>query len=286
MPELPEVETLRRDLAARILNKKITKTTVRLPKMVRGSTEQLQETLQGNHILAINRVGKLLQLSLHESPLILLIHLKMTGQLLYNDQQTLIAGGHPFPAFTEPLPNKWTHIELSFADQSHLYFNDLRQFGYWQLVSREEQTAINERYGIEPLTPGFTWQAFSDRMSTKRGVLKAVLLDQNFISGLGNIYADEVCFASGVLPTRRVESLTQEELQKIFFHCTHILQKAVENRGTSFRDYRDSQGKEGGYAKFLAVYGRAKEPCLICGTPIEKIKLAGRGTHFCPVCQN
>jgi len=285
MPELPEVETIRRDLESRIIGKTITQVVVHLPKMVRGSLEDFSQTLQQNRISALQRVGKLLQLEFIETPFVLLIHLKMTGQLLYTHGNDFAAGGHPFPAFNEPLPNKWTHIELHFEDGSRLYFNDLRQFGYWQLATKNEQKTINQRYGIEPLTQGFTWEAFSEKMSKKKGILKAVLLDQTFISGLGNIYADEVCFASKVLPTRRVEILSMTELSALFENCQKIIEKAVENRGTSFRDYKDTQGKAGGYAKFLAVYGREKEPCLVCGTPIKKIKLAGRGTHFCPSCQ-
>jgi formamidopyrimidine-DNA glycosylase len=282
---LPEVETIRRDLESRILGKSIRGVTVRLPKMVKGSLEHFVETLQNTKVVALRRVGKLLQLELEKAPFVLLIHLKMTGQLLYQNNDDFVAGGHPFPAFSEPLPNKWTHIELEFDDGSHLYFNDLRQFGYWQIVTQNEQHSINELYGIEPLTPNFTWENFLERMSKKRGVLKAVLLDQTFISGLGNIYADEVCFLSGVLPARRVESLSTEELSRLYESCLSIIEKAIEHRGTSFKDFRDTEGREGGYAKFLAVYGHENEPCPRCGTPIEKIKLAGRGTHFCPHCQ-
>lgn len=285
MPELPEVETIRRDLESRILNKKISRVNVRLPKILRGSTELFEETLKNNAVVSLKRIGKLLQLELAQTPFVLLIHLKMTGQLLYKNNEDFVAGGHPFPAFNEPLPNKWTHIELEFADGSQLYFNDLRQFGYWQLVTKDEQKSINAKYGIEPLTPNFTWETFSHKMQNKRGVLKAVLLDQTFISGLGNIYADEVCFLSRVLPTRRVESLTTVELQALYESCVSIIEKAVTHRGTSFRDFKDTEGREGGYAKFLAVYGRENQPCLRCGFPIEKIKLAGRGTHFCPHCQ-
>lgn len=286
MPELPEVETIRRDLESRILGKNIDAVTVRLPKIVHGPLEFFEEVLQDTSITAIQRTGKLLQLELAKTPFVLLIHLKMTGQLLYQSQNDFVAGGHPFPAFSEPLPNKWTHIELAFEDKSHLYFNDLRQFGYWQIVTKNEQETINSQYGIEPLTPNFTWENFSAQMSKKRGVLKAVLLDQTFISGLGNIYADEVCFLSGILPTRRVESLSTEELSKLYESCLRVIEKAVLHRGTSFRDFKDTEGREGGYAKFLMVYGRENLPCLRCGTPIEKIKLAGRGTHFCPHCQN
>lgn len=285
MPELPEVETIRRDLESRIVDKAITQVIVRLPKMVRGSLDDFHSTLKNNRISSLKRVGKLLQIELADTPFVLLIHLKMTGQLLYQYGEDFAAGGHPFPAFSEPLPNKWTHIELHFGDGSRLYFNDLRQFGYWQLATKNEQETINRRYGIEPLTPNFTWENFSNQMRNKKGILKAVLLDQTFISGLGNIYVDEVCFASKVLPTRRVESLTLSELSAIFENCQNIIENAVEHRGTSFRDYKDSQGKEGGYAKFLSVYGLENEPCKICGTPIKKMKLAGRGTHFCPSCQ-
>lgn len=285
MPELPEVETIRRDLLTRILNTPITEVIIRLPKIVRGEGSQLQTHLLGRCFTNIERTGKLLQLSLNDHEGKLHIHLKMTGQLLYQKGEDFTAGGHPFPAFNEPLPNKFTHFQLSFADGGKLFFNDLRQFGYIHLVTPEEHTRAVKKFGLEPLRPEFTWENFSRILDRKKGILKAVLLDQSIFSGLGNIYADEVCFFAKVRPDRRVESLTETEKRALFDGCQTIIAEAVEKRGTTFRDYKDSEGKAGGYAPFLKVYGRGGEPCQRCSGVITKTRLAGRGTHFCPTCQ-
>lgn len=284
MPELPEVETIRQDLLSRIRNQKITEVIVRLPKSIRGGVEEFQNILTHNTVDEIDRTGKLLQFVLREHDRVLLLHLKMTGQLLYQHGTDFAAGGHPFPAFSEPLPNKYTHIEFGFANGGRLFFNDLRQFGYMQLVTPEQRRDIVGQYGLEPLRDEYTFESLQKAFK-RRGVLKVILLDQRIFSGLGNIYADEVCFAAGVRPDRRVETLTEAEQYQLFLAMPVILTDALAHRGTSFRDYRDSEGREGGYAKFLKVYGREGEPCLRCGTSIEKMRLAGRGTHFCPRCQ-
>lgn len=287
MPELPEVETIRRSLAPKIVGKEIREVEVRLPKIVRGSAETFTSAVQKNTIQEIDRRGKLLILWLATKQQAILIHLKMTGQLIYRHQSDQVAGGHPFPAFDPSieLPNKYSHVIFRFADGAQLFFNDLRQFGFVHLVEKSEVQNITNTYGLEPGQPEFTESAFLQALSRKKGKLKAVLLDQKLFSGLGNIYVDESCFWAKILPTRTVESLSLQEKKSLYSAIVEVINKAIEHRGTTVHDYVDADGKRGNYSDFLMVYGRAGETCLRCGGTVEKVKFAGRGTHFCPSCQ-
>lgn len=286
MPELPEVETIRQGLRKHVLGKRLQKPVVTLPKMVRGDLDHWQEVLAGNAFRDIDRRAKLLIFRLAEGEESLLLHLKMTGQLIYPTSSELIAGGHPFPEFNTELPNTYTHIMFPFVDGSTLFFNDLRQFGYTQLVTPAELELILAEYGLEPGTDRFTWANFQDLLGQRRTPLKVLLLNQQLIAGLGNIYADEAAFAAGLRPDRPVASLSEAERRRLFAAIQDIIHQAIQFRGTTFRNYADTEGKKGGYAKFLKAYGRAGQTCLRCGqATITKTKLAGRGTHFCPHCQ-
>lgn len=285
MPELPEVETIRQGLKKHVLFKTLKKPIVNLPKMVRGNVDQFQDVLSDNQFVDIDRFAKLLVFRLADSEFSMLLHLKMTGQLIYPIPTELVAGGHPFPKFNLDLPNKYTHLIFPFADGTNLYFNDLRQFGYLQLATSAELDKIAANYGLEPGTTNFTWKKFQTLMKRRRTPLKNFLLNQQVIAGLGNIYADEVAFYAGIKPTRTVDTLTLAEQKLLFQGIQEIIAKAIQHRGTTFRNYADNEGRQGGYAPFLQVYGRAGEKCLRCGDTIAKIKLAGRGTHYCPNCQ-
>jgi formamidopyrimidine-DNA glycosylase len=289
MPELPEVETIRRGLNPKIVGQTITEVEVRLPKIVRGSSEDLQSALINQHFSAIDRRGKLLILWLEDKEHALLIHLKMTGQLIYRHGSEQIAGGHPWPEFGGELPNKYSHVIFHFVDGGVLFFNDLRQFGYLQLVDKEDVAKIISQYGLEPGLSEFTPEAFLSKLEKRRGKLKAVLLDQKIFSGLGNIYVDESCFWAEVLPTRAVETLTHNERLRLHAAIVEVISKAIEHSGTTVHDFVDADGKRGNYSDLLMVYGRGGESCLRCGSTrggvISKTKFAGRGTHFCPMCQ-
>jgi len=286
MPELPEVETIRRGLKKHILHKRVENVLVGLPKIVRGNLTQFQEVIRGNEFTDIERIGKLLIFSLDHSEFTVVLHLKMTGQLIYPTPLEIVAGGHPFPEFSSHLPNKFTHVTFEFDDGTKLYFNDLRQFGYLQLVTENELTLIKQDYGLEPNVVDFTWEHFSKLLGHRKTILKVFLLNQKLIAGLGNIYADESAFAAGVRPDRKIDTLTEGEARQLYQSITDIISKAIELKGTTFRNYADSEGKKGGYAAYLQVYGRAGKTCLRCKqAKIEKIKLGGRGTHFCPHCQ-
>ena len=285
MPELPEVETIRQGLTKQILKKSLVKIEVFKTNLVKSPLAVFHKTLHNNQFVAIERIGKLLIWHLKTGDLYLLIHLKMTGQLIYVVDQNIIAGGHNLPK-TNNLPNKYSHIIVTFQDGSHLYFNDLRQFGYWQLVDQKSKDAIVKKFGIEPKTKNFTFNNFLEVLAKRSAPIKSVLLNQQLIAGIGNIYADEICFRAQILPTRKTNTLTRPEKKKLYQACEFIITKAIKHRGTTFSDYRDSKGEAGNFVKYLKVYGRKNLICLRCHqSKIKKIKASGRGTHYCPNCQ-
>ena len=292
MPELPEVETVRRDLLANLLDKKIAGVAVLNDKTVSGSTENFLKILSGSFFVDIMRRGKLLIFKLNKKDSYLLIHLKMTGQLIYLSGNSVIAGGHSLRAHSfeksvgGELPNKHTRVIINFKDKSRLFFNDLRKFGYMKVVNKEElEIFIAKNYGPEPLSAEFTLIGFSAQLKRHRRNIKAVLLDQKVVAGLGNIYVDEVLFAAGVRPMRLAAELTKSEIAKIYQAILNILPQAIKYRGTTFSNYVDGQGKKGNFSAKLQVYGRDKETCYRCGHKLIKTKIAGRGTHYCSYCQ-
>ncbi|MDP2812628.1 MAG: bifunctional DNA-formamidopyrimidine glycosylase/DNA-(apurinic or apyrimidinic site) lyase [bacterium] len=284
MPELPEVETIRRGLIANIINKKISGLEIRKSKLVKNNDQVFKSVLKNKSIVNISRIGKLLIFELSGDKFLFLIHLKMTGQLIYVDKSFVLAGGHSFKQ-PDILPNKFSHVIFSFADGSKLFFNDLRQFGYLRLLKKSELKRVKDNFGIEPGQNNFNLENFSAIFENKKIKLKALLLNQKLIAGLGNIYADEVCWRAGLRPDRVVNSLSKAEIKKLFLATNYIIKKAIAKRGTTFSDYRDAQNKKGNFSKYLKVYGRQGEKCQRCNFPIKKLKLVGRGTHFCPNCQ-
>ena len=286
MPELPEVETIRRDLAAHILHKKIIHVEVTRSKVVRGGVEPLLRVLVGHMFSAVERRAKLLLFCVTDSPVTVLVHLKMTGQLIYTSRSLVIAGGHSQSDFIAALPNQHTRVTITFADQSKLFFNDMRLFGYMQLATLVEKERVLSGYGIEPLTAGFTLPAFRKCFVRRKTTLKAVLLNQAIIAGIGNIYADEICFDARIRPSRPVHHLTDGEIKRLFVSTTRILKLAIEKRGTTFNTFIDGAGNKGNFLAFLKVYGRDGEMCRRCRkTILLKKKVASRGTVYCPTCQ-
>lgn len=286
MPELPEVETVRKGLSQNILDSEIKKIEIYKPKLVRGEEKKFREILVGNSFQKIDRIGKLLIFHLADNKNILLTHLKMTGQLIYQQGKNQVMGGHPNPDSNGGFPNKFTHIIFDLANGKQLFYNDMRQFGYLEIINIKDLPKILQKYGIEPLTKNYTWENFRGILDKrKKMVLKALLLNQQIISGLGNIYVDESLFRSGIMPDRTAGSLNEKESKMLFKNIEKIIEEAINLGGTTFRNYRDALGGKGNFTDRLQVYGREKMQCLVCGTKIEKIKLVGRGTHFCPKCQ-
>lgn len=287
---MPEVETIASDLSEKICNQEIISLELLSPNSVKNTPLFFKKNLLGASFKKISRRGKLLIFKLPEN--YLLIHLKMTGQLIYINKQTRLAGGHSLKSgsFSNSvggeLPNKHTRVAIGFKNGGRLFFNDLRKFGYLKIVTQVELDRIlKNNYGPEPLTLEFSAK-YLEKILAKRNIkIKVLLLDQKLVAGLGNIYVDEALFAAGILPDRLASSLTLLEIKKLFSEINILIKRAIKYRGTTFSDYVDSKGQKGNFSKFLRVYGRKNENCVKCDSPIIKTKIAGRGTHYCSNCQ-
>lgn len=286
MPELPEVETIRTDLNKYIKDKTITSLEVRMAKFINLPIPAFQKALVGQKIKQIERRAKILIFELSNEQF-LLNHLKLTGQLIYRHRNgQTIKGGHNIKTKDEVLPNKYTYLIFTFSDKSQLFYNDLRQFGWFKLFKKDKLEKEISQLGVEPLEESFTFEKFEQILEKNlKSKIKPLLMKQEKIAGLGNIYADEVCFYARVLPQRIIKILKEKEKHQLFLGIKTILEKAIEKRGSSIDMYTDAKGQKGGYVPFLKVYDREGEKCKVCNSKIQKIKLAGRGTHFCPKCQ-
>lgn len=282
MPELPEVETIIRDLTVHLVNKTIKQVSVTYPGSINQKPAKFIAHLEGQKIKNLSRRGKNIILQLATDYLV--IHLKMTGQLVWRGGRTTLAGGHPIINVGQELPNKFTRVILKFAAGT-LYFNDVRKFGWVRIMTASELELYLQRLGVEPLGIDFTKDYLQTALAAKRIAIKAALLDQSKIAGLGNIYVDEALWASGIAPTRPASSLSKPELKKLQQSIVAVLNLSISQRGTSFNNYRDGNGETGNNMKFLKVYGRANEACPKCRRPLKKFRLAGRGTHWCDHCQ-
>lgn len=289
MPELPEVETVRLQLRRVLIGKTIVGFSVFKPTS-NGIDKRLKRVAVGHSIVAIDRVGKLLIFKLDGSgktDKYILIHLKMTGQLLYTSPKgDLMGGGHTLSATDiENLPGRHTRAAFHFQDGSHLYFNDLRRFGYIKSANGSELAKTKARFGPEPIDPELDRAALVRALRQRKTFVKAALLDQTLLAGLGNIYVDEALFAVGVRPTRRANRLKKNEAEALIAAAADVLRLSIKVGGTTFQHFRNSSGQKGNFTKHLQVFGRTGKDCPICGTPIKKLKVVGRGTHYCPTCQ-
>ena len=286
MPELPEVETIVNDLNKKILKNKIISININLKKIIKSPILEFTSTLKNNSFKNIIRRGKLIIFELIKKNKFLLIHLIMTGQLIYQKNKEITAGGHGENKDLIKLPNKYSHLIFNFINGGKLFFNDQRQFGVVKLVNQKQLEEYLINFGVEPLSKDFTLKKLQDVLKNKKVNIKSFLLNQKHIVGIGNIYADEILFASLILPTRKVYSLSQKEIKKLYNNIKKILEKAINARGTTFNNYRDSDGNKGNFINLLKVYQRQGKICLKCKkATIQKDKVAGRGTHFCKICQ-
>ena len=270
MPELPEVETITRQLNKRIKGKKIKKVEVRLVKLVKYPLIKFKKLVVGAKIKSVSRRAKLLIIELSNN-YSLVIHLKLTGQLILNGEI-----------------NKHTHLIYYFTDGSCLIHNDLRQFGFVKVVAKKELADFfeKEKFGPEPLDKKFTLNLFKELLNKrKNSKIKSLLMDPKFVAGIGNIYSDEILFYAGVLPTRSASSLGPIEIKKIYQEIKRILVLAIKKRGSSNKDYFDAYGQKGNFVPLIKVYQRQGELCRRCRTKIRRIKIGSRSAHFCPKCQ-
>jgi formamidopyrimidine-DNA glycosylase len=304
MPELPEVETVVNELRPKLKNKKIKRVSVLMPKMVAMGPKTLSnlrktdasiakkfvQTLQGQKITDVKRRAKMIIIDL-AGKYAVLVHLKMTGQLIYFGKKELNKQIRLFNRLNyKPvhLPTKSTHVIFDFSDGSKLFYNDFRQFGYLKLVTDKELLEVPDLlgYGPEPLDKKFTYEEF-EKLFKKRSAaqLKSWIMDPTIIAGIGNIYSDEIMFYAKVRPTRTVKSLKPAERKMLFKGIKKVLTEAVEHRGSSVGDFIRPSGDWGTYGKIHKVYGRAGEKCKACGTTIKSLKFNGRTGSFCPKCQ-
>jgi len=319
MPELPEVQTIVSELNRKLKNRTIKSAEVFAPKMVsvgphtvsnirvadNNKVNLFKKMLVGHRFTQVKRRAKLLIFELSKpspqpSPrgggggIAMLVHLKMTGQFIFEDKKLRERTGGEYRMFNKlyaplvKLPGKHTHVIFYFIDGSILYFNDIRKFGYMKLVRDDEINQVKElkEYGPEPLTKKFTRFTLSSAADkAHRAKIKQLLMDPKVVAGIGNIYSDEILFHAGVRPTRVVSSLSGKELSAIYKWIKPVLIKGIKAKGSSVGDFVRTDGSWGQMGKFHFVYGRKGQKCKKCGSIIEAVKLGGRTGSFCPSCQ-
>jgi formamidopyrimidine-DNA glycosylase len=269
MPELPEVETTVRALRQPLVGRTFTEVRCYWPRQIATPTpDELQRRLHGQQVVAISRRAKYLLFHLSEGDT-LIIHLKMTGHL------SVVNGDQP--------ADKYTHTIFRLANGQELRFRDMRKFGRIYLVSDPDEVLAN--LGPEPLADDFTTTRLHERLNGRSRALKPLLLDQTFVAGIGNIYADEALFAARLHPERKANSLTNLEIAALHTAIQQVLRLGIEREGASIQNYVKPDGQRGDMQNAVAVFRRTGYPCTVCQTPIERMVLGGRSTHFCPVCQ-
>lgn len=273
MPELPEVETVRRSLLDKIVGRRIHALRLTDFPGVLGAdrAEDVQARVEGRQVARIRRRAKYLLLDLDDDTTIV-VHLRMTGKL------SVVPHDEP--------PLRFERLAIELDDGFDLRFSDQRKFGRVLHIQDDELARLEQRLGREPLEPEFSAAWLQERLLRRPGKIKAVLLDQGLIGGLGNIYVDESLFRAGIHPERRANTLTADEVQRVHRAIRDVLRAAVAGQGTTFSSFEDAAGNPGRYGGRLRVYGRGgKGPCPVCGAPLERIIVGGRGTSFCPRCQ-
>ena len=266
MPELPEVETICLQLKEKILNKKIEDVIVKDKRVIKGISSQcLQKEVKGGVIKDILRRGKVLIILLDKNKS-LVVHLRISGWLILSENI-----------------EKFARVVFKLDDRRILNFCDRRVLGEIKLVEDWRTLSIIKQMGPEPLS--LSKEEFIALFTSKKTKIKPLLMDQEFIAGVGNVYAQESLFCAGIHPERRVDKLKKEELEKLYSCLISILKEAIKRKGSSVDSYRQIDGKEGEYIPFLKVYQRENEACLVCKTPIKRKVIGGRGTYFCPRCQ-
>ena len=287
MPELPEVETVRRGLERLIIGKTVKAVSHDTEKSFPNATADVKQFLIGATITDVRRRAKVLLIDL-ASDYTLVIHLKMTGQLVFVGDERFGAG-HPSDSLIHALPDKSTRVSFEFDDGSNLFFNDQRKFGWVRLMPSVEVPNINfmQKVGPEPLDADFTWWQFAERFARRaRTNIKAALLDQTVVAGVGNIYADESLWGAKIHPKRLVSSISQAEFRRLYAELREVMNLAIEKGGSSNHTYINAEGKKGSYMDFARVFRREGLTCpRHPDVMIEKLRVAGRGTHICPVCQ-
>ena len=306
MPELPEVETVRRGLHKLIIGRTIKSVVHDAPKSFPNATADVERFLIHALVTDVRRRAKVLLIDLSTNHT-LVIHLKMTGQLVFikfkdgrapllnpvygaraGVSEERFGAGHPNDSLIGDLPDRSTRVTLEFTDGSALFFNDQRKFGWMKLLPTLEVPNIDfmKKVGPEPLEDDFTPAAFASRFTRRPNTsIKAALLDQTVVAGVGNIYADESLWGAKIHPKRLVATITPHEFHQLYGELRSVMNLAIEKGGSTDKNYVNAEGKRGSYMDFARVFRREGQACPRCGAIIIKTKVAGRGTHICPSCQ-
>ncbi len=279
MPELPEVETIRRQLDKVLRDKILTNVEVLRDKSFTGNPKEIVD----GKIKEIKRRSKIIQIVFKSKILSVIVHLKMTGQLIYINGERKILGGHPSPDWVNELPSKHTRVIWTFQDGSKLYFNDMRVFGWMKIVTREKYE--KEAKVPDVIDKEFTEDYFFDVLKNSHMPVKLLLLDQNKIGGLGNIYVNDALYDAGIRPDRKADSLTTMESRKLHGSVIKIIKLGIKCGGASASNYVQVTGLGGTYQDHFLVYKKDGQKCKRCGDKIIKKKQGGRGTFYCPGCQ-
>ncbi len=287
MPELPEVETVKVGLQRLLPGRTVADVSFDTPKSFPNAATDVNEFLINSTVVAVTRRAKVILIEL-STKYSLIIHLKMTGQLVFNSETVHFGAGHPNDSLVGRLPDKSTRVTLVFNDGSTLFFNDQRKFGWMRLLPTAEipQLDFFKKVGPEPLAADFTWQQFRDRLKRRKNSnIKAVILDQTVVAGIGNIYADESLWGAKIHPSTLARDLSEAKIKALFSSARDVLQLSIDKGGSSDHTYVDAEGNKGSYLSFAKVFRREGQACPRCGTTIIKTRVAGRGTHLCPHCQ-
>ena len=293
MPELPEVETVVRGLGQYLPGQTIKDVEILKPRsflideeIPRPARDDISPVIKGLKILSLSRRGKGIIIHLTKG-FCLLIHLKMTGQLIYVDKTARLNFGHPDANFISTMPSRHTRVWFTLSS-GKLYFNDQRLFG-WVKLTREDlldQDPFLSKLGPEPFDAAFTPELLHTITQRRpKATIKSIIMDQAVVTGVGNIYADEALYLARIQPTRPGADITQAEAATLTKAIQDVLKKGIKYSGTSMSHYRTGEGATGKMQNYLNMYGRKDQPCPSCGNPIHKIRVAGRGTHYCPTCQ-
>jgi formamidopyrimidine-DNA glycosylase len=275
VPELPEVETVRRRLAPVVEGRRLERVEIADPRLTRPADPvEVARELEGERVAVVDRRGKYLIVRF-ESGRALLIHLRMTGTVLLNDGRHLAEGEDPH-----------RRAVITLDDGSDVTYRDVRRFGTWLLLEPDEVEAyVDARVGREPLGDAYKAKHLAEKLERRKAPIKAAILDQTTVAGVGNIYADEALWRARVHPLSPAHTLDAEQVKAVHRGIRDALRMGIRRQGSTLRDYRLPDGGEGGMQHEFKVYGRGGEPCERCGTPIDKIRVAGRGTWYCPSCQ-
>lgn len=286
MPELPEVETVKRGLNKLLIGHIVESVDFDWPKSFPNPENEVNNFLVGAKITSVRRRAKVLMIDL-DTKYTLVVHLKMTGQLVYRGNENFGAG-HPNDSLIGQLPDRSTRVNLRLNNSANLFFNDQRKFGWMRLMPTiaVEELDFFKKVGPEPLEDEFTSKVFFDAINRRKNSnIKAVLLDQTVLAGVGNIYADESLWGAKIHPTTLVKDISKKRAEILLKELKFVLALAIEKGGSTDKNYVNAEGKRGSYMDFARVFRREKLSCPRCETIIEKTRVAGRGTHICPKCQ-